>query len=282
MKILQISDLHFGPPFVEKVGLAVLEFAAKSQADVIVITGDLTQRAKPYQFRQAKIFIDQLSKIAQTVTVIGNHDIPLFRVVERLWRPYRLYQSFISRNLDFYVDVHDMRIVGLNSTHPYRKIKNGYLSPGQIKKCQQFFSAPGAEKIQTRILAMHHHLVPVPSFGHQEVLPQAPKLLEQLNALDVHMVLSGHIHRSFIGNSLDIYAGEKRDKGILIVSSGTTTSRRGRGAEQEKNTLNVVDIRKDDILISHFMYFSAANSFQVISKHSYQRYALRLEDNVQH
>jgi predicted MPP superfamily phosphohydrolase len=272
--MLQISDLHFGPYYLDKVGAALLDFARQSQVDLIAVTGDLTQRATVQQFHEAQAFLGQLSALARTVVVAGNHDIPLFRIIERLFTPYNLYKRYIHPELDFYTDVGDLRLVGLNSTHPYRRIVNGYLSGQQLRKCQALFSAPGADRIKVRVLALHHHLIPVPSFEYSGVIPRSQQLLEQLKQLDVHMVLSGHIHRAFIGNSLDIYAGKKRHKGMLMISCGTTTSRRGRGAEREKNSLNVIDIRPEDIVISHFMYFSSSGRFEVVSEHSFKRSAL--------
>lgn len=274
MKILQISDLHFGPYFIEKIAQAALEFAAQCSADVIVITGDLTQRAKVEQFQQAQKYLEKLSSIAKTLVLIGNHDIPLYRIIERVFQPYRLFQKYIHSELDYFTDINDTRIVCLNSTHPYWRIKHGYISPGQLTQCRRLFLEDGARKIRYRILAMHHHLVPVPHFGRSSLMPNAKSLLRELESLNVNMVLSGHIHRSFIGNSLDIYAGENRDKGMLLISCGTTTSRRGRGAEREKNSLNVIAIKPDEVKVSHYMYFSNTDTFQLVSDHAFKQVPL--------
>jgi 3',5'-cyclic AMP phosphodiesterase CpdA len=76
LTILHISDLHFGPPYVPAVGAALLRAAPRMQADLIVASGDFTQRAKPEQFAQARAFLDQLPKLPRVV-VPGNHDVPL-------------------------------------------------------------------------------------------------------------------------------------------------------------------------------------------------------------
>ena len=99
LTILHISDLHFGPPYVAKVGEAVLRIAPTLHPDVIVVSGDLTQRAKRQQFAAAQEFLGRLPAVPKVV-VPGNHDIPLYRVVERLFRPHDLYQAYIARDLD--------------------------------------------------------------------------------------------------------------------------------------------------------------------------------------
>ena len=51
LRILHLSDLHFGPPFVAEVGEAMVRIAPHLNADAIVVSGDFTQRAKEEQFR---------------------------------------------------------------------------------------------------------------------------------------------------------------------------------------------------------------------------------------
>ncbi len=87
LTILHISDLHFGPPYRQDIGESLLKIAPGLEADIIVASGDFTQRAKPEQFAAAREFLDRLPKLP-TIVVPGNHDIPLYRVNERLLSPY--------------------------------------------------------------------------------------------------------------------------------------------------------------------------------------------------
>ena len=89
--------------------------------------------------------------------------------------------------------------------------------------------------------------------------------------LKVDLILGGHLHRSYIGNSLDFYPGSHRERGIIIAQSGTTTSRRGRGREQEKNTFNLIEIYQDSIDFTHFLYFDGEHGFIRNSRHSFRR-----------
>ena len=74
MKILHVSDLHFGPPYLPRVGEALIDIAASIAPDVVVVSGDLTQRAKPEQFEEAARFIGRLPDVPRIV-VPGNHDV---------------------------------------------------------------------------------------------------------------------------------------------------------------------------------------------------------------
>ena len=90
LTLLHLSDLHFGPPFVAEAAEAVVRMADEVDLDAVIVSGDLTQRAKPEQFRDARRFIERLPDVP-TLVVPGNHDVPLYRVWERLTRPHEAY-----------------------------------------------------------------------------------------------------------------------------------------------------------------------------------------------
>jgi hypothetical protein len=87
----------------------------------------------------------------------------------------------------------------------------------------------------------------------------------------VDAVLGGHLHRAYIGNSLDVYPGRDREHGIAIVQSGTSSSRRGRAREREKNTFNLVRLDEKTIRVTHYMYFDDAEGFVATSRHIFFR-----------
>jgi hypothetical protein len=78
--------------------------------------------------------------------------------------------------------------------------------------------------------------------------------------LGVDLVLGGHMHRAYIGNSLDVYPGEDRERGIIIVQAGTATSRRGRAREREKNSFNFIQTDGAMIDITHYMFYEAVDA----------------------
>jgi 3',5'-cyclic AMP phosphodiesterase CpdA len=268
--ILHASDLHFGKPYDAAVGRAFMAAAHETRADVIVVSGDFTQRAKEREYREARAFLDELPRVPLVVTP-GNHDVPLYRVAERLLDPWRNYRKWISEELDTVTRVAGAVIVSLNTAAPRRAIVNGRLRPEQLDFARSAFEATATSPGSARILVAHHHLAPAPDYEGDKPLPGARGILDELEALEVDLALGGHLHRAYIGNSLDVYAGIDRSHGIIIAQSGTTTSRRGRAREQAKNSYNVIRVQNDHVEITHFMHFAEVDGFAPFSTHAFPR-----------
>ena len=269
LNILHISDLHFGPAYLPEVGEAVLRAADELAPDIVVASGDFTQRAKVEQFSDARTFLDRLPKVPIIVTP-GNHDVPLYRVFERLFTPYANYQQHISRELDSVLMRDDAVIVSINSTSPLLAVTNGRLDRWQLDFCADAFRQAPPEAI--KIVVAHHHFAPAPDYDDQnDVMWRAREALDRFNELGVEMILGGHLHRAYIGNSLDIYRSKTPSSGIIVVQSGTTTSRRGRAREREKNSFNLVQVGPEVTLITHFMFFHEEGGFAPVSRHTFPR-----------
>lgn len=267
MTFFHFSDVHFGPPYVETVGASLLEFAEEIEADVIIASGDFTQRAKREQFEAARAFLDRLPKVPLIVTP-GNHDVPLYRVMERITSPFRHYREFISDKLDTVTRVPGAVIVALNSTAPRRAITNGRIHNWQLDFAREAFS--DAAEGDKRIVVAHHHFAPPPDFEGGDVMPKAKRALDAFTQMGVDAIFGGHLHRAYIGNSLDVYSGMDREHGIVIVQAGTATSRRGRAREREKNSFNVVRMDDRIIRVTHYMFFEDSG-FIPTSRHTFYR-----------
>lgn len=267
-RILQISDLHFGPPFVSEVAESLLRQLPSLAPDAIVVSGDLTQRAKRAQFEEAREFFDRFADIP-TLIIPGNHDVPLWRVFERLAKPLGLYREIISNELNPVLEVGGVVLVGLDSTAPRRAISNGRIDLPQLHQAGEALARADANKI--RIVVAHHHFAP----GHDKVfdvpMPRSRRAIEYFVEHGVEMILGGHLHRSYIGNSLDFYPGHNRERGVIIVQCGTTTSRRGKGRERDENTLNLIEARADKLTVFHYLYFEHKQQFEPISQHIFPR-----------
>ena len=269
LTLLHISDLHFGPHYLAAAGEALLRSAGELNADVIVASGDFTQRAKTEQFVAARAFLDRLP-LLPLVVVPGNHDIPLYRVFERLLTPYALYQRYISPELNAVTRRDDAVIVALNTTSPLRAVTNGRIERWQLDFCDEAFrhAPPGAAKI----VVAHHHFAPAPDYdARHDVMRRGKTALDRFTELGVDLILGGHLHRAYIGNSLDVYPSKDRTSGIIIAQSGTTTSRRGRAREREKNSFNLIQIGSDVTRITHFMFFHEIAGFAPVSRHVFPR-----------
>lgn len=268
LTLLQISDLHFGPFFIPPVAESLVQAVHGLEPDIIVISGDFTQRAKRVQFEEAWRYMARLPDVP-TVVVPGNHDVPLYRVLERIFSPYDLYREFINPDLDMVLRTEQAVIVALNSTAPLRAITNGRIRSRQLELCAEVFT--DVPTGTARIVVTHHHLAPAPDYEGGQVMPRARRVLERLQDLGVEIVMGGHLHRAYIGNSLDVHPGKTREHGIIIVQAGTSTSRRGRAREREKNSFNLVRISDAVIRVTHYMFFDEVMAFAPVSRHTFPR-----------
>lgn len=278
--LLHVSDLHFGPPFLPEVGEALLLAARTLDPDIVVASGDFTQRAKEEQFMAARAFLDRMPQVP-TVVVPGNHDVPLYRLTERVFSPYKYYRKHISEELDHVVRTDDAMIVALNSTSPLRHITNGRIDGKQLQFSQDAFAK--ADDRQVRIVVAHHHFAPAPDYEGGQVMPHGKLAIDAFTSSKVDLILGGHLHRAYIGNSLDLYPGLDRDHGIIIVQSGTSTSRRGRVREREKNSFNLIRITDEVVRITHYMFFDDTGGFASVSRHIFPRsHVAFFSDSVTH
>ncbi|HIF34032.1 MAG TPA: 3',5'-cyclic-nucleotide phosphodiesterase [Planctomycetaceae bacterium] len=275
LTVLHISDLHFGPPYREQIGEKLLELTPQLRPDVIVISGDFTQRAKDEQFREASEFIKRLPDVPQVV-VPGNHDVPLYRVAERFRNPHGLYQQHIHPELNHVVTVDGAMFVALDSTAPRTAITNGRIRQDQLEFCCDWFA--GAEAGAARIVVAHHPFASAPDYAHDARMPRLKSVLQRFTELGVDMILGGHLHRAYIGNSLDVIETD-HDRSILIVQSGTSTSRRGRARETNKNSFNLITIDSDHIDVEHHIYLDDTERFEPASQHRFPRFGKRLPNS---
>jgi 3',5'-cyclic AMP phosphodiesterase CpdA len=261
------SDLHFGTPHDAGAARDFLAVALDAAPDAVVISGDLTQRARAGEFQEARAFLDRFAPHPVVVTP-GNHDVPLYRVFERLLDPYRNYREHISEALNTVTRIPGATLVALNTAAPRRAIVNGRLLEAQVAFARDAFAQSPAT--DARVVVAHHHLAPAPDYEGDTPLPRARRILDSFEAMGVDLVLGGHLHRAYIGNSLDVYPGEDRNRGVVIVQSGTTTSHRGRAREREKNSFNVIRITAETMRVTHHMRFPGG--FRPFSEHHFPRH----------
>ncbi|MGD8699108.1 MAG: metallophosphoesterase family protein [Gemmatimonadales bacterium] len=262
--LLHISDLHFGNPFLPDVAEAVIAHSRAVNPDVVVVSGDLTQRAREGQFRQAAEYLKRFEK--PVVVTPGNHDVPFYRLWERFLTPYANYHRHISADLNTATEVAGLLIVALNSSRRFT-LTNGRIRRSQLDFATRAMQDAGDSLI--RVVVTHHHLAPPPGFERANVMPFARRALRRFTELDVDLILAGHMHRAYIGTSLDFFPGDLERRGIVIVQCGTTTSRRGRGRERMRNTLNVIRFEGGVIHVAHHAWIAERSRFMPISEHRF-------------
>ncbi len=258
LTVLHGSDVHFGKHHRPNVATGLLELARLVAPDVIVFAGDLTQRAKVREYEQARAFLREFEDVPVVVTP-GNHDVPLYRLHERLFAPFRNYRAFISQELDTATRVGGAVLVALSSADPHRGIVNGRINERQLRFLARIFQETSGADV--RIVVTHHALAPPPDGGRDAVIPRNGFLLDRFRELGVDLILSGHLHRGFVTRSSQVRA-DHRDRGdIAIVHSGTAASNRGRAAEKGENTVNVLKIGAQGVEVIPYWFEKDGSEF---------------------
>jgi len=231
-RIVHLSDLHFGrtdpalfAPLVEAVnGL---------KPDLTVISGDFTQRARVWQFEEARAFLNRLS--GPVLSVPGNHDTPLDNPFMRFLMPWKRYRRFISRELEPEFRSDDMAVVGVNTVNRFAW-QQGRMPKHALSRAKKAFVEAGDA---ARIVVLHHPLEQLPG-ARKPVMRGASKAVEGFAEAGADIVLSGHIHNTHIAPFTNY-------PHVLFVQAGTVLSTRLRG---EKNSFNLIDIDRARVEIA--------------------------------
>ncbi len=256
--IAQISDLHFGR-HDEAVVEALLASLRDSGSDLVVISGDFTQRARRAEFAAAQAFLDRLAM--PVLVVPGNHDVaPLFRPLTRMFRPMSRYERFVSADRQpFFADA-EIAVLGIDTA---RRLpgKNGRVSLNQMAAIREILG-PLPDHL-FKVLVTHHPLAVPRLAGAVELAGRASRALDAAADAGVHLLLSGHYHRWASGEAL-VHMAQERS--VLVVHAGTAVSTRTRGGEA--NSYNLIRLTGEALTIS-VMGWREAGGFAEIERGSF-------------
>ena len=229
--LLQISDPHFGTERAQAVQ-ALLQLAREQAPDVVVLSGDITQRARRSQFEAARAFIDALQPPA-LVAIPGNHDIPLFNFIARMFTPYANYQRAFGADLEPVFDAPHLLVIGVNTTRP-RRHKDGELSPAQIDAVARRVQRAAAS--QLRIIVVHQPVLAIRKSDEDNLLDGHREAVPTWATAGADIIMGGHIHLPYVRSLRTTFDNLTRN--IWTVQAGTAVSSRLR--EDTANSVNLI------------------------------------------
>ena len=258
--LVHLSDLHFG-----RTDAALLDPLAKIvqslAPDLVAVSGDLTQRARAWQFQEARAFLDRLPM--PQIIVPGNHDVPLYDLVRRFTQPLAQYRRHITADLEPWFIDEEIAVLGVNTARALT-FKHGRISATQIDRARnRLCILPDS---MTKVIVTHHPFDLPAGYGPDDLVGRAALAREMLSACECDLLLAGHLHKSTA-------AGGSMRRGTpthepIVVQAGTATSTRGRG---ESNSFNVVVIEPQRIEVRHYSWQAASRVFDTTGSEHFER-----------
>ena len=249
---MQLSDLHFGR--VDNTLLEPLrERVHALQPHLVVVSGDLTQRAKPQQFREAKAFLDSLPK--PQLVVPGNHDVPLYNVFQRVFTPLSKYKRIVTSDLSPEFIDDEIAVIGVNTARSF-VVKDGRINSKQIEHVRSRICA--LDEGIVKIVVTHHPFDVPKDHNQSEIVDEAEEAMQAFAQCGADLLLSGHLHKTNTTSSAERY--KTAGHAALIVQAGTATSTRERG---ETNSFNCLRLTPDDVVIERWQWNSHSKIFEL-------------------
>lgn len=273
IRILHISDLHFGWPAVLEQVDAVEALARTEAFDVVAVSGDLAQRARAGEFQRAAVFLrdlrrpaDPAAPVPALIVVPGNHDVAWWFAPLGLGSPRRLYEKYrryISDTLEPVLRVPGATFVGLNTalgvdwgtltTNPRDISIVGALRAAQLQwAADTFRQAPAGD---VRIVVMHHNPM-LGELSKRHGLMRSGQALDAFEAMGVQVVLCGHDHQEAV--HYVERTGRAGQPGIVVSTAGTLSSR-SRG--ERPSSFNIVTVGPDAIDLDTRVWSPAERRF---------------------
>lgn len=256
--IVHLSDLHFGR-IDPSILTPLVTFIGQLQPHLVAISGDLTQRARTAEFVAAQKFLEAIP--FPQIVVPGNHDVPLHNLFARFARKLDRYQRYITTDLQPTFIDSEIVAVGVNTARAFTW-KDGRINPRQLEELRATMKK--ASKNLTKIVVTHHPF-DLPAGASGRVVGRSRLAMKTIAECGVDLLLAGHFHVADTSRTAKRY--QLPGYSAIIVSSGTSTSTRGRG---QPNSLNVVRIDGPNLIIERRTWRPTSALFEVFSNEHFQ------------
>ncbi|MES2955473.1 MAG: metallophosphoesterase [Pseudomonadota bacterium] len=255
--LLQISDPHFGT-VQPAVAEALVELAHEQRPALLVLSGDITQRARPEQFQAARAFCDRLA-IPAMLSLPGNHDIPLFDLWQRAFSPYARYLRAFGPRIETGLQTPDMCVIGVKTTRRWRH-KNGEVSAAQVKRVVS--ELQHAKPAQLRVVVVHQPVMVLRAEDEHDRLRGWEPAVRAWTAAGADIVMGGHIHLPYVCEMSSQVAGLERR--IWCVQAGTALSSRVR--REAPNSVNLLRHAPGEALcwVERWDHAAASGRFELV------------------
>jgi 3',5'-cyclic AMP phosphodiesterase CpdA len=256
--LVHLSDLHFGRDVdLEQVRALEAEIPGLAPA-AIVISGDLTQRARHGELQRALAFVERLDRTAPTLTLPGNHDVEWWRspfAVLGTDRLYWKYRRYFGENLAPVLEMPGLCVAAVTTSHGVAlgsmtpnlndMAVKGHLPAAEVARVQAVFAAQPPGTI--RCVALHHNVLRG-AISHRMGLARPDAAARALGGLGADLILCGHDHQEGTGQI-----------GSTVVSTAGTHTSRTRGGRP--SAFNLIEVDERVITIQHLRWDRPAARF---------------------
>jgi 3',5'-cyclic AMP phosphodiesterase CpdA len=258
--LVHLSDLHFG-----RVNEALLQPLRRRVVELsphlVVVSGDLTQRARSEQFVQAREFLETLPQ--PQIVVPGNHDVPLYNVAKRFVSPLKNFRNYITSDLEPFYQDDEIAVAGVNTARSLT-FKDGRINQEQVALLLERFNS--VDDAVTKIVVTHHPFDLPETSGDKDLVHRAGMAMRAFAQCGTDILLSGHMHLRSSGSTAARYA--LGGYAALTIQAGTATSTRERG---EVNSFNAIHVETNEVRLEGYHWNAQAGEFLLATQTTFAR-----------
>ena len=228
VELIHISDLHYGSEFKDEYMENIISYINQVHPDVVICTGDIVHKGRIVQYEGITPYINRIKEITRFMAVPGNHGVKNTGII--------FFERFIApRRSRMLLEDKDSIIVGLCSARD--DMAEGRVGDEQLDWIARCFN----KNLENRVMALHHHLIPIPMSGQKfTTVRDAGELLELTQLFEVDLVLMGHRHvpHAYV-------VSWKHNSATTFLYSGTSTSDKVRA--DDKPCFNHIFLEDGDL-----------------------------------